>query len=202
MVKKVFATLVLLIAAVPLFAAGDAPEGRRTVIVRDGKVIFDESSPGVKRGFLGVSTTGISEDLREFFGAPREAGVLVSSVVENGPAAKAGVHVGDIITAINGKTVDDVLDLVLAMREKKNGDSVRVDVIRGKTKQTIVATVEEREAPDTSLRAFDLRLDRDRLLPRGEWRATVTTPELETLRDRIHDLEIRLKELQKKLDNK
>ena len=203
--KKGLAALVLFIAAVPLFASGDAGERSRTIIVRDGKVLFDDSSFGGKRGFIGVSTADMSEDLREYFGASRDAGVLVSSLTDNGPAAKAGLRVGDVIVSINGKTVDSPWDVAAGVRDKKSGDSVRLEVIRGKSKQTIVVTADERDAPEF-MRGFDLgHLDREIVLPRinaGEWRASVATPELEALRERIRDLELRLRDLQKKLDNK
>jgi len=202
--KKLFAAIVVLIVAVPMF--GDASErSSRTIIVRDGKVVFDDSNPGGKRGFIGVSTAEMSEDLREYFGASRDSGVLVSSLSDNGPAAKAGLRVGDVIVSINGKSVDSPWDVAANVRDKKAGDAVRLEVIRGKSKQTIVISADEREMPEMS-HAFDLgRLDREIVLPRinaSEWRASIATPELEQLRERIHELEQRLRELQKKIDNK
>jgi membrane-associated protease RseP (regulator of RpoE activity) len=196
--KKLFTLFLFLIAATTLFAG--EPE-RRVVVIRDGNVMVDDGLPGGKRGFIGVSMTNISPELREFFGAPKDSGVLVGSVSDNGPAAKAGLRVGDIITSINGKPVTGSWDMYSAMADKHAGDSIRLDIVRGKAKQTIVATAEERDVPEM-IRAFDLgRLERDLKPINGfEWHAGVASPDYEALRARIRELEIRLKELQKRLD--
>jgi len=101
MLKRFSIFAVVLVAASTLFAF-DEPI-RRTLIVRDGNVIFDDDGLAGKRAYVGISLTELTPELREFFGAPKDAGVLVSSVAENGPAAKAGVRVGDVITSANGK---------------------------------------------------------------------------------------------------
>ena len=196
--KKLFTLFLFLIAATTLFA-GETE--RRVVVIRDGNVMVDDGVPGGKRGFIGVSMANISPELREFFGAPKDSGVLVGSVSDNGPAAKAGLRVGDIITSINGKPVAGSWDMYSAMADKHAGDSIRLDIVRGKSKQTIVATAEERDVPEM-IHAFDLgRLERDLKPLKGiEWHAGVASPDYEALRARIRELEIRLRELQKRLD--
>ena len=193
--KKSLSLFVLLMTATALFAADQV---RRTVIIRDGNVLLDEIDPPGKRAFVGVSMVELTPELREYFGAPNEAGVLVSSVTENGPAAKAGVRVGDVITSINGKTVASYHDLRQAIKDNHAGDSVRIDVIRGKSRQTMVAAVEEREWPE--FRAFKLG-DLERELPAmpKEWRGKLFTPDNDELRARIKELEKRLLELEKRL---
>jgi len=193
--KKSLSLFVILMTATALFAADQV---RRTVIVRDGNVLLDEIDPPGKRAFVGVSMVELTPELREFFGAPNEAGVLVSSVTENGPAAKAGVRVGDVITAINGKTVAGYHDLRGAIKDNHAGDSVRIDVIRGKSRQTMMATVDEREWPD--FRAFKLgNLERELPPMPKEWRGKLFGPDNDELRARIKDLEKRLQELEKRL---
>jgi membrane-associated protease RseP (regulator of RpoE activity) len=196
--KKLFTLFLFLIAATTLFAG--EPE-RRVVVIRDGKVMVDEGMPTGRRGYVGVSMTNLSPELREFFGAPKDSGILVASVADNGPADKAGVRVGDVITSVNGKPVTGSWDLYSAMSDKKAGDSIRFEIIRGKAKQTVVATAEERETPEM-MRAFDLgALERDlKPLHGAEWRYNVTTPDIDALKARIRDLEIRLRELQKRID--
>ena len=193
--KRSLSLFVLLMTATALFAADQV---RRTVIVRDGNVLLDEIDPPGKRAFVGVSMVELTPELRAFFGAPNEAGVLVSSVTENGPAAKAGVRVGDVITAINGKTVGNYHDLRDAIRDNHAGDSVRIDVIRGKSRQTMMATLDERELPE--FRAFKLG-DLKRELPPmpKEWRGKLIAPDNDELRARIKELEKRLLELEKRL---
>ena len=193
--KKSLSLFVVLMTTTALFAADQV---RRTVIVRDGNVLLDEIDPPGKRAFVGVSMVELTPELREFFGAPNEAGVLVSSVTENGPAAKAGVRVGDVITAINGKTVASYHDLRGAIKDNHAGDSVRIDVIRGKSRQTMMATVDEREWPD--FRAFKLgNLERELPPMPKEWRGKLFGPDNDELRARIKDLEKRLQELEKRL---
>jgi len=202
MFKRLTFGIVLLLAATTLFA-GD-PE-RRVVVVKDGNVVLDDFVTPGPRAYLGVTLVQLTPELREYFGAPKDAGVLVSSLGENSPASKAGIHVGDVILSVNGTSVDDTWDVSRAMRELKNGDNVRVEVLRGKAKQTIVATAEERSGRDM-IRTFNLdRFERDfGPLPGGEWHArTITVPgDIEALRARIRELETKMRELQKRLDAK
>lgn len=205
MLKRLSILCLVLFAAVPLFAVqADGEEGgeRHTIVVRDGKVLIDESEPfGVKRAYLGVAMVDLTPELREFFGAPKDAGVLVSSLTDNGPASKAGLRVGDVITAVNGKPVESMFEVVSAMRDKHAGDAIRIDTIRGKAKQSIVATAEERDLSDR-VRQFKLPMlegVKGTLLPRGEWKAFVNSPDTDELRAHIRELENRLQELEKKL---
>jgi membrane-associated protease RseP (regulator of RpoE activity) len=209
MLKRLSTIVLLLIAASPLLAGEPS---RRTVIVRDGKVVLDEGGPAGKRAFIGVAMTQLSPELREFFGAPKTAGVLVSSVTPNGPAAKAGIRVGDVITAVNGEPVASFRGLVNSIKDNHAGDAIRIDVIRAKSRQTLVATAEERESSGLlgALDLSDLHLGDLQLgdLPHNlgalgpGWRARIASPEDEELRSRIHDLETRLQELEKKLQQK
>src|SRR3954449_6982705 len=90
--KTLFTLVVLLVAATSAFAFDDP--GRRTIVVRDGNVLFDDFDFPGKGAFIGVSVVDLTPELREFFGASKDSGVLVSSVADKGPAAKAGVRVG------------------------------------------------------------------------------------------------------------
>jgi membrane-associated protease RseP (regulator of RpoE activity) len=89
---------------------------------------------------IGVSTMDLNKQLAEYFGVAD--GVLVTSVTEDGPAAKAGVKAGDVITAIDGEKVDSPGDLSRAINRKKEGD-VTLTVIRNKSQQTFRVTPKE-----------------------------------------------------------
>lgn len=156
-----------------------------------------------KRAFIGAALTSLTPELREYFGAPRDAGVLVASLTENGPAAKAGLRVGDVITGIDGNRIDESFDLAQAMKDKHSGDTVRLDIIRNRNKQSLVVTAEERDMREFR-RSFTLDDMQSKLgqLDKGEWRALVATPDTEELRARIRDLETRLQKLEKKLQQK
>ncbi len=91
---------------------------------------------------LGVSTMQLNKQLADYFGITGGKGVLVTSVTEDGPAAKAGVKAGDVITAIDGEAVDSPGDLSRVINRKKEGD-VSLTVIRNKSQQTIRVTPNE-----------------------------------------------------------
>jgi S1-C subfamily serine protease len=87
----------------------------------------------IVRPYLGVSTTQ----------APG-GGALVVSTVTAGPAAKAGLRAGasgDVIKAIDGKTVTDPNDVSAAIDQHKPGDKVKVEVQRGGSRQTVEVTL-------------------------------------------------------------
>jgi len=201
--RLITTTLALVFATVAL---ADQPVRRtttNTVVVRDGKVITSngdhrflvESLLG-SRAFLGVSLMNLSPDLREHFGAPKDAGVMVESVADDSPAEKAGLRVGDIVLSVDGKDVKSSIDLRLALKDKKEGDSVRIDYLRGKARQTVVASVKERDTP----RLMQLE-DLPTIVGTPEFRARVERlgGDCGDLQTRIKELETRLKDLEKKL---
>jgi membrane-associated protease RseP (regulator of RpoE activity) len=198
--RKLIALAVFLLAATSAFAFDDPV--RRTIVVRDGHVLFDDFDPPGKRAFIGVSLIDLTPELREFFGASKDAGVLVSSVVDRGPAAKAGVRVGDVITAVDGKSVADLGDLREAIRDNHAGDSIRIELLRGRNRQTVTAIAEEREtdARFLILPGFDKQLVKP--LPDGDWKQFMVRPGDEELQTRIRELEKRLQELEKRLQQK
>lgn len=197
-------TLILAIAFLMAASAfADSPQRQtRTLVVKDGKVITDDIK-GVPfelligaRTYIGVSLTGLSPELREHFGAPKDAGVMVESVQDGSPAQDAGIKVGDIILAVDGKDVQSATDLRAALREKKVGDSVRIEALRGRSRQTFVTTVKERENP----RVFQLD-ELPGMIGSPEWRARIERfgGDCGDLQGRIKELETRLKDLEKKL---
>ena len=200
MKKLIFIALALVIAT----AAFAQTPGRqtRTIVVRDGKVITDDvkGDPFTyvlgSRTYIGISLAGLTPELREHFGAPKDAGVMVESVQEDSPADKAGVKVGDIVISADGNDVKWSGDLRAALRDKKEGDSVRLEVLRNGKRQTIVTNVKEREAP----RTFELD-ELPGIVGSPEWRARIERfgGDCGDLQNRIKELESRLKDLEKKL---
>jgi serine protease Do len=104
---------------------------------KDGGVFFF----GPRRR-IGVTTTPLTKQLAEYFGVADGEGVLVSSVADDSPAAKAGIKAGDVITAIDGEKIDGAGDLSRAINKKKDGD-VTLTVIRNKNQRTINVTPKE-----------------------------------------------------------
>lgn len=88
---------------------------------------------------IGVSTTQLTKQLADYFGVADGQGVLITSVADDSPAAKAGIKAGDVITSIDGEKVADAGDLAQGINKKKEGD-VTLTVIRSKNQRTINVT--------------------------------------------------------------
>jgi serine protease Do len=91
---------------------------------------------------IGVSTMELTKQLADYFGITGGKGVLVTSVIEDGPAAKAGVRAGDVITAVDGEAIDSPGDISRVINRKKEGD-ITLTVIRNKSQQMIHVTPRE-----------------------------------------------------------
>lgn len=202
--------LTMTVLALFVTTAFAAEPVRRTIVVKDGKVIssdgnvlsFDGELLGGKRAWLGVSLLDISPELREQWGAGKDSGILVDSIVDDSPAAKAGLRPGDVIVAIDGKEVGRSGELRRALAERKEGDAVRIEILRGRARQTLVATLAEHEGPRVLL-GDDLEAITGKiglLGDRGQWNVRLDQlGDCGELQTRIKDLETRLKELEKKL---
>jgi membrane-associated protease RseP (regulator of RpoE activity) len=118
-----------------------------------GKRVFSWQFMG--RGYLGVEVMPLTKELRAHFGAPEDAGVLVARVKEDSPAAVAGIQVGDVLTAVDGKPIAGPPSLALAVREKKAGDSLNVDFLREEAALSASVTVEERDRTVVDLAEFE-----------------------------------------------
>lgn len=95
---------------------------------------------------IGVEVDELGKQLGEYFGVQDGKGLLISSVVENSPAAKAELRAGDVITEVDGKAVNNTGDLVRAINEKKEGE-ITLTIIRSRDKKTVKVTPEKREMP-------------------------------------------------------
>jgi len=91
----------------------------------------------ITRGYLGAGVRPYDKDLAESIGRdfPEGAGgAFVSEIVENGPAERGGLQVGDIILQLNGQKIADATALTRAAAASKPGDTLRIEVLReGKT---------------------------------------------------------------------
>ncbi|HEV8594862.1 MAG TPA: trypsin-like peptidase domain-containing protein [Thermoplasmata archaeon] len=85
----------------------------------------------VQRAYLGISGYDVNRRLAAYYGLPATArGVFVTSVTTGSPADVAGIHVGDVVTAIGGTPVEDLGDLVSVLGARKVGDSLEVEIER------------------------------------------------------------------------
>ncbi len=106
----------------------------------------------VVRGRIGVQIGEVTKDVAESLGLGKAAGALVRSVESGGPADKAGVEPGDIITRFEGKPVDRSSDLPRLVGGTKPGSKASLQVFRRGSAKDLSVTVAELE-PERSRRA-------------------------------------------------
>jgi predicted metalloprotease with PDZ domain len=99
------------------------------------------------RARLGIAALSISPELRTHFGAPSDRGLLVDAVQPDSPAARAGVHVGDVVTDVDGDAASSASDIVAALSDRKHGDQVAVDVVRDHKRIELNAKLETDPQP-------------------------------------------------------
>ena len=169
------------------YVTGDDPDEGEVVVARAGG----------RRGFLGVDVVDITSELRSHFGAPADAGLLVSKIEPDSPAARAGIQVGDVITAVDGKPLRSSWDLRRAIAPHGKGDTANLTVVRDRREQRLRAEITERQARIVEL---------NRLVRRGPKGKLVVVPgdpgDFGDLGDlgNLGDLSIDLGDLGKNLD--
>jgi C-terminal processing protease CtpA/Prc len=107
----------------------------------DGNFVFNF---GANRR-IGVSTQTLTKQLADYFGA-KDGGLLITSVSENSPAAKAGLRAGDVITAVDGEKVNSSGDIVRAINKKEDGE-ISLTILREHNSMTINLTPEKSKEP-------------------------------------------------------
>ena len=95
----------------------------------------------VTRGWLGVVIQEVNKDLAESFGLEKPAGALVAQVLEDGPADKGGLLVGDVILSLNGKPIIMSADLPHLVGGLKPGEKAELDVVRDGSRKKLDVTV-------------------------------------------------------------
>ncbi len=104
----------------------------------------------VVRGWLGVVIQDLTPELAAGFGVKEDAGVLVSEVMKDGPAAGAGLRPGDIIGEFNGVPVKDVTDLQKRVAAVEPGRAVPMTVTRDRKAVPLTVTVGEQPSDEAA----------------------------------------------------
>ena len=94
----------------------------------------------VVKPYLGISVTDVSSELTGY-GLPE--GAIIKAVTEDSPAAKAGLQVNDIVTAVNGEAITSSSQLVMKVQTSEVGATLKLDVYRSGDTMTIEVTLEE-----------------------------------------------------------
>ncbi|QDX26214.1 PDZ domain-containing protein [Sphingomonas suaedae] len=100
-------------------------------LLADGKVV---------RGRLGVTASSADAGMAEALGAPGKSGLIVDAVSKGGAAERAGLKIGDLLLSVEGRRLEVVRDLSMALIDTRPGERVKVQVIRdGKPVELAVA---------------------------------------------------------------
>ena len=120
--------------AIPMSTARQVLQG----LVQDGRVT---------RGWIGVEPNDLSPELAETFGVKAHSGVIITGVLQNGPAAQAGIRPGDLITTVSGAPVSSVAELLAGVAALKPGTASKFQVMRRDEKLELNVTPGVRPKP-------------------------------------------------------
>jgi membrane-associated protease RseP (regulator of RpoE activity) len=170
------------------------------------EVHIDADLDAHARGFLGVDLVEITPALRQHFGAPKESGVMIGAVEDASPAARAGLKVADIVTAVDGHPVDDPEDLRSEVRSHKKGDKLPLELWRDHKKLQVAVEVAERDVEELDLGpmlrklprgSFRIKGDASRAIRRAMERMKEAQGNLPKIEDEV---EKKMKEMDRKLE--
>jgi serine protease Do len=133
-------TLGIVLAAAASLVASSA---YAQVVIPRGRAAQSYEVQKTSGGFLGIGGLDISPERAKALNLKEERGVEVSSLTENGPAAKAGIKEGDVVLEYNGQPVEGTAQFQRLVRETPPGRQVKITVWRAGAAQTLTATVGE-----------------------------------------------------------
>ncbi|HEX6018794.1 MAG TPA: trypsin-like peptidase domain-containing protein [Burkholderiaceae bacterium] len=119
--------------AIPADLARQVMEG----LIKDGKVT---------RGWIGVEPRDLPAEYAESFKLPVKDGVLITGVLQDGPAGRSGLMPGDVVTAVGGRPVANTVQLLNAVAALKPGSEATLSVHRGSQSLQVKLTVGQRPA--------------------------------------------------------
>jgi serine protease DegQ len=119
--------------AIPAHTARQVMEG----LIRDGKVV---------RGWIGVEPRDLTAEMADSLRLPVKSGVLITGVLQDGPASAGGVRPGDVVTRIGGKTVANTAELLNAVAALAPGGNAAIAVQRGEQALELSVKVAQRPA--------------------------------------------------------
>ena len=91
----------------------------------------------VSRGWIGVQIQPVTPEIADSLGMKKAEGALVAEPQANGPAAKAGIESGDVITAVNGESVKDARELARTIGSLSPGSAVKLNVLHKGQDKTV-----------------------------------------------------------------
>ena len=98
----------------------------------------------VRRGSIGAVVQSITPMLADALQLPQEAGALVADVDPEGPGGKAGLRIGDVVVALDGKTIENGRQFDVNLYRRATGTTATLDVLRGAGRLKLTVAVDER----------------------------------------------------------
>jgi hypothetical protein len=140
------------------------------------------------RARIGVQVQPMTPELREHFGAPPDRGLLVTRIVEGGPAARGGVEVGDVIVSAGGSPLHQPFDLVKVVGHATPGQAIELQLLRDGKERKAAVEPEGEAMPWVDPKHW------------GEWLSKGMRQGAGELRRRLEEIERRLEDLERQLE--
>lgn len=113
------------------------------------EIVADLQDDGeIERSWLGVQIKPLSEDVAHVLGLTAGEGVMIEEIVDDSPAATAGLEVGDIITNFGGDEITEIRDLTRSVAMKPSGKETTIEVFRRGETVTLDVILEQRMKKD------------------------------------------------------
>jgi Do/DeqQ family serine protease len=102
----------------------------------------------VQRGWIGVGVQDLSADLAQSMSIPAARGAIINQVESGAPAARSGLAIGDVVTAVDGRPITSSLDLIRMITRHGVGDHVAMSVMREGRARTVTVVTGPRPGAD------------------------------------------------------
>ncbi|MET0210426.1 MAG: Do family serine endopeptidase [Burkholderiaceae bacterium] len=117
--------------------------------VSTGRQVMEQliTSGGVTRGYIGVEPQDVTPELADAFKLSRKDGVIIAGVVRGGPAARAGIRTGDIVTEVDGTSITDTTTMLNLIAQLPPGREIVLKLARANQQLEIKLQVATRPRP-------------------------------------------------------
>ncbi|MCP3718560.1 MULTISPECIES: Do family serine endopeptidase [unclassified Paraburkholderia] len=105
------------------------------------------TSGSVTRGWIGVEPQDVTPEIADSFGLKEKSGAIVAGVLQGGPADKAGIKPGDVLTSVNGEAITDTTRLLNVIAQIKPGSDAKIHLVRKNKDMDLDVLIGKRPPP-------------------------------------------------------